>query len=148
MNSLTNIRWRWSLIGAVAAEIVLLAVTFAGGWVVYRLAWSFWASFAFYGAAMFRVLLPVSYWAAPKAGVRSVLNGTLIGVVAALIVLPPLMMSATVIPWVEAINEALKVAGGATGGALALRSRRGQMSLVPRPRRSDLSACRGSAVVI
>lgn len=121
MEILKSIRWRWIVIGALIAQLALIPVTLGGGWLAYRLAWPNWASFGFYNAAMFLVLLGAAYSVAPKAGPNGAVNGALIGVLAALIILPFLIALPPEYPLHEAINEALKVIGGAIGGSLASR---------------------------
>ena len=117
----TTIRWRWIIVGGVVAEIALLPTTLGLGFLTTKVSLPDWLAFSAYGAVMFLVLLPVSVWAAPKAGSAFLLNGTLIGLLAALIFLPFLIMAPLINPVHETINEILKVAGGAMGGLLAGR---------------------------
>lgn len=114
--SLSTVRWRWIILGGVVAEIALVPATVGLTFLIAKLPPLEWVAFP---AAMFLVSVLVGWWAAPKAGPAFVLNGLLIGAFAALIFLPLLFASPVPHPIGEAINEALKVLGGATGGAIA-----------------------------
>jgi len=119
---LANLRWRAIIVAAIAAEIALLPLTLGLGWLGYALGWEDLPVSVAFSLLMVLALFPAGYWAARKSGSNPLLTGAAVGVLAALIFLPVLMMGLAGGIIEEVINEMLKVTGGTFGGWWASRS--------------------------
>jgi putative membrane protein (TIGR04086 family) len=120
-NSRKPVRWSSVIVGALMAEVALFPLTFGWGWATFHLSLPEWINFSGYGFLMFITLVGGGLWAARRADGRFILHGALAGLIAALLVLPLLLLYTPEHPVHEVINELLKVAGGAVGGVFATR---------------------------
>jgi putative membrane protein (TIGR04086 family) len=115
MSTFTQIRWLRVIIGAVLVEVALFAIVVALNFLPNG------ASMLPYVVAPACVLTTFAggWWAARAAPRHFVLNGLLVGALAAL--LYAILTWKTTLPAVYVISNWLKLAGGAAGGFVAGR---------------------------
>ncbi len=122
---LSSVRWGWVILAAVVAQALLIPVDYGLSALAAFLGWVRGDSLLT-RVAIVLVMFLAGLWAARKARGHFTANGVFVGLFAALIFLPVLIAIQPPYPGMEAINEALKVLGGALGGGLAgHRKRRG-----------------------
>ncbi len=114
---LRGIGWGWVVLGAIVAELAFFPVAFLHQALLAGLG-SDIASWII-PVEFFAVMLIVGVLVGWRVRSRPALNGALAGLAAAVLILPLMVMSPPPHPFMEALNEAAKVLGGALGGALA-----------------------------
>ena len=122
-----GVRWGWVFLGALLAEVALIPGAFVSGWIQTKLGWGIVGGYFLYSLLFFSILLPFGYWVAQKSDSSAILNGTLVGTVAALLFLPILIWSPQ--SWgpdgpnyaMETVVSLSKVVGGSFGGFMAHR---------------------------
>ena len=116
--SSTTIHWGRILLGGLLAEVALIIA-------IVPLSLRFGDTFLHYTAppGSFVTCFLGALWVCRRTESRFILQGTLVGVVAALIYVA--LTRAQPEPFVYLVAHGLKLAGGACGGFVALRRQRG-----------------------
>ncbi len=114
-NPFAGVRWLWMLLGGVIVEVVLFAIAA----LLYAVAPDVEAALNWVTPpACLVASFLVAFWVVRRAKASFVMNGVVLGAVAALLYAPAFFFAED-IPLSYVIAEALKVIGGAAGGAVA-----------------------------
>jgi hypothetical protein len=122
---LSSVRWGWVILAAVIAQALLIPIDYVLGALA---AWLelMHGDLLLARLAIFLVFFLAGLWVARHARAHFTANGFFVGLFAALLYLPVLIAIQPPYPFMEAVNEGLKIVAATLGGSLMWhRKRRG-----------------------